>query len=197
MMCGEAGRGGGAATHPGWCQRRIRPSEFVCIIGANGAQVYADEHQGRAGAGERGMVLFNGVDLHANFQALKQVSPSCRSKASAWTAHVARSTRLHGAASVASRYHLEQRRAAVDGRRAASIYSTGLNSASDAQRRTEKVRELSERDSQPSSVLFLDEVTSGLDESTDGTSCDCCAPRRRGDDHCRGHPFLGERGGVL
>ena len=52
---------------------RIRPSEFVCIIGANGAgkSTLMNIMAGRALPSE-GSVLFNGVDLHANFQALKQ-----------------------------------------------------------------------------------------------------------------------------
>ena len=51
----------------------IRPSEFVCIIGANGAgkSTLMNIMAGRALPSE-GSVLFNGVDLHANFPALKR-----------------------------------------------------------------------------------------------------------------------------
>jgi ABC transport system ATP-binding/permease protein len=52
---------------------RIRPSELVGIIGANGSgkSTLMNILSGRALPSE-GAVLLNGVDLHANFHALKQ-----------------------------------------------------------------------------------------------------------------------------
>jgi ABC transport system ATP-binding/permease protein len=52
---------------------RIRPCELVCVIGANGTgkSTLMNILAGRALPSE-GTVLLNDVDLHANFQALKQ-----------------------------------------------------------------------------------------------------------------------------
>jgi ABC transport system ATP-binding/permease protein len=51
----------------------IRPSEFVCVIGANGSgkSTLMNILAGRALPSE-GSVLLNDIDLHANFEALKQ-----------------------------------------------------------------------------------------------------------------------------
>ena len=111
---------------------QIRPSEFVCIIGANsaGKSTLMNIMAGRALPSE-GSVLLNGVDLHANFQALKQD-----------IAFVPQQDVLHEqlalreALDYTARLRLppdttaEQRRAAVEARRAASICSTGWISAS-------------------------------------------------------------------
>ena len=50
----------------------IRPSEFVCMIGANGAgkSTLMNIMAGRS-LPSVGTVLLNGVDLHANFQAIE------------------------------------------------------------------------------------------------------------------------------
>ena len=149
---------------------RIRPSEFVCIIGANGAgkSTLMNIMAGRARPSE-GSVLFNGVDLHANFQALKQD-----------IAFVPQQDVLHEqltlreALDYTARLRLapgttsEQRRAAVDGA-ASSVdlfdrLDQRIGALSGGQRKCASLA--SEILSRPS-VLFLDEVTSGLYESTD------------------------------
>ena len=149
---------------------RIRPSEFVCIIGANGAgkSTLMNIMAGRALPSE-GSVLFNGVDLHANFQALKQD-----------IAFVPQQDVLHEqltlreALDYTARLRLppdttsEQRRAAVDGA-ASSVdlfdrLDQRIGALSGGQKKCASLA--SEILGRPS-VLFLDEVTSGLDESTD------------------------------
>ena len=149
---------------------RIRPSEFVCIIGANGAgkSTLMNIMAGRALPSE-GSVLFNGVDLHANFQALKRD-----------IAFVPQQDVLHEqltlreALDYTARLRLppdttaEQRRAAVDGA-ASSVdlfdrLDQRIGALSGGQKKCASLA--SEILSRPS-VLFLDEVTSGLDESTD------------------------------
>jgi ABC transport system ATP-binding/permease protein len=149
---------------------RIRPSEFVCIIGANGAgkSTLIDIMAGRALPSE-GSVLFNGVDLHANFQALKQD-----------IAFVPQQDVLHEqltlreALDYTARLRLppdttaEQRRAAVDSAaRSVDLFDRldqRIAALSGGQKKCASLA--SEILSRPS-VLFLDEVTSGLDESTD------------------------------
>ena len=149
---------------------RIRPSEFVCIIGANGAgkSTLMNIMAGRALPSD-GSVLFNGVDLHANFQALKQD-----------IAYVPQQDVLHEqltlreALDYTARLRLppdttsEQRRAAVDGA-ASSVdlfdrLDQRIGALSGGQKKCASLA--SEILSRPS-MLFLDEVTSGLDESTD------------------------------
>ena len=93
----------------------------------------------------------------------------------------------------------EQRRAAVDGAaRSVDLFDRldqRIGALSGGQKKCASLA--SEILSRPS-VLFLDEVTSGLDESTDW---DIMRLLRRladeRDDHRRGHPHLGERRGVL
>jgi len=149
---------------------RIRPSEFVCIIGANGAgkSTLMNIMAGRALPSE-GSVLFNGVDLHANFQALKQD-----------IAFVPQQDVLHEqltlreALDYTARLRLppdtnaEQRRAAVDGAaRSVDLFDRldqRIGALSGGQKKCASLA--SEILSRPS-ALFLDEVTSGLDESTD------------------------------
>jgi ABC transport system ATP-binding/permease protein len=148
----------------------IRPSEFVCIIGANGTgkSTLMNIMAGRALPSE-GSVLFNGVDLHANFPALKRD-----------IAFVPQQDVLHEqltlreALDYTARLRLppdttaEQRRAAVDGA-ACSVdlfdrLDQRIGALSGGQKKCASLA--SEILSRPS-VLFLDEVTSGLDESTD------------------------------
>ena len=148
----------------------IRPSEFVCVIGANGTgkSTLMNIMAGRALPSE-GSVLFNGVDLHANFPALKRD-----------IAFVPQQDVLHEqltlreALDYTARLRLppdttvEQRRAAVDGA-ACSVdlfdrLDQRIGALSGGQKKCASLA--SEILSRPS-VLFLDEVTSGLDESTD------------------------------
>src|SRR4029077_19572192 len=149
---------------------RIRPSEFVCIIGANGTgkSTLMNIMAGRTLPSE-GSVLFNGVDLHANFRALKRD-----------IAYVPQQDVLHEqltlreALDYTARLRLppdttsEQRRAAVDGAACTGDLFDRLDqrigALSGGQRKCASLA--SEILSRPS-VLFLDEVTSGLDESTD------------------------------
>ena len=149
---------------------RIRPSEFVCIIGANGAgkSTLMNIMAGRALPSE-GSVLFNGVDLHANFQALKQN-----------IAFVPQQDVLHEqltlreALNFTARLRLppdttaEQRRAAVDGAARSVDQFDRLDQRIGALSGGEKkCASLASEILSCPSVLFLDEVTSGLDESTD------------------------------
>jgi ABC transport system ATP-binding/permease protein len=149
---------------------RIAPSEVVCIIGTNGAgkSTLMNIMAGRALPSE-GTVLFNGVDLHANFQALKRD-----------IAFVPQQDVLHEqltlrqALDYTARLRLPpdttaaQRHAAVDD----AVCSVDLfdrldqriGSLSGGQR---KCASLASEILHRPSVLFLDEVTSGLDESTD------------------------------
>ncbi|HWZ73046.1 MAG TPA: ATP-binding cassette domain-containing protein, partial [Casimicrobiaceae bacterium] len=149
---------------------RIRPSEFVCIIGANGAgkSTLMNIMAGRTLPSE-GSILFNGVDLHANFPALKRD-----------IAFVPQQDVLHEqltlreALDYTARLRLppdttaEQRRAAVDGAaRSVDLFDRldqRIGALSGGQKKCASLA--SEILSRPS-VLFLDEVTSGLDESTD------------------------------
>ena len=149
---------------------RIRPSEFVCIIGANGSgkSTLMNIMAGRALPSE-GAVLLNGVDLHANFQALEQD-----------IAFVPQQDVLHEqltlrqALDYTARLRLppdttaEQRRAAVDdAARSVDLFDRldqRIGALSGGQKKCASLA--SEILNRPS-VLFLDEVTSGLDESTD------------------------------
>ena len=149
---------------------RILPSEFVCIIGANGSgkSTLINILAGRALPSE-GTVLLNDVDLHANFEALKQD-----------IAFVPQQDVLHEqltlrqALGYVARLRLPpdtsaaQRRAAVD-EAARSVdlldrLDQRIGSLSGGQKKCASLA--SEILNRPS-VLFLDEVTSGLDESTD------------------------------
>ncbi len=148
----------------------IRPSEFVCIIGANGVgkSTLMNILAGRALPSE-GAVLLNDVDLHANFEALKQD-----------IAFVPQQDVLHEqltlrqALDYAARLRLPpdttaaQRRAAVSGA-ARSVdmldrLDQRIGSLSGGEKKCASLA--SEILNRPS-LLFLDEVTSGLDESTD------------------------------
>ncbi len=149
---------------------RIRPSEFVCIIGANGAgkSTLMNVLSGRTLPSE-GTVLLNGVDLHANFQALKRD-----------IAYVPQQDVLHEqltlrqALDYAAQLRLPpdttaaQRCTAVnEAARSVDLYERldeRIGALSGGQKKCASLA--SEILSRPS-LLFLDEVTSGLDESTD------------------------------
>ena len=149
---------------------RIRPSEFVAIIGANGSgkSTLMNIMAGRVLPSE-GTVLLNNSDLHANFQALKQD-----------IAFVPQQDVLHEqltlrqALDYAAQLRLpsdtivEQRRAAVnDAARSVDLLDRldqRIGALSGGQKKCASLA--SEILNRPS-LLLLDEVTSGLDESTD------------------------------
>ena len=150
---------------------RVRPSELVCIIGANGTgkSTLMNILAGRALPSE-GTVLLNGVDLHANFQALK------RDIAYAPQQDVLHEQlTLRQALDYAAQLRLPpdttaaQRRAAVDeAARSVDLFERldqRIGALSGGQKKCASLA--SERISSRPSLLFLDEVTSGLDESTD------------------------------
>lgn len=148
----------------------IRPSELVCIIGSNGTgkSTLMNILAGRMLPSE-GTVLLNDVDLHANFQALKQD-----------IAYVPQQDVLHEqltlrqALDYAAQLRLPpdttvaQRRAAVDeAARSVDLFERldqRIGSFSGGQKKCASLA--SEILSRPN-LLFLDEVTSGLDESAD------------------------------
>ncbi len=149
---------------------RIRPSEFVAIIGANGAgkSTLMNIMAGRVLPSE-GTVLLNNGDLHANFEALKQD-----------IAFVPQQDVLHEqltlrqALDYAAQLRLpsdttvEQRRAAVnDAARSVDLMDRldqRIGALSGGQKKCASLG--SEILNRPS-LLLLDEVTSGLDESAD------------------------------
>jgi ABC transport system ATP-binding/permease protein len=149
---------------------RVRPSEFVAIIGANGSgkSTLMNVMAGRILPSE-GAVWINNLDLHANFQALKQN-----------IAFVPQLNVLHEqltlrhALDYAAQLRLpsdttvEQRRAAVnDAARSVDLLDRldqCIGTLSGGQKKCASLA--SEILSRPS-LLLLDEVTSGLDESSD------------------------------
>ncbi len=149
---------------------RILPSEFVAIIGANGSgkSTLMNIMAGRMLPSE-GTVLLNDHDLHANFQALKQDiafvpqqdvlhEQLTLRQALDYTAQL----RLPPDTTVA------QRHAAVnDAARSVDLFDRldqRIGSLSGGQKKCASLA--SEILNRPS-LLLLDEVTSGLDESTD------------------------------
>lgn len=149
---------------------RIRPAEFVCIIGRNGVgkSTLINIMAGRLLPSE-GVVLLNGVNLHENFEALKQN-----------IAFVPQQNVLHEqltlrqALDYAAHLRLPpdtttaQRRAAVDdAARSVDLLDrldVRIGALSGGEKKCASLA--SEILSRPC-LLFLDEVTSGLDESTD------------------------------
>jgi ABC-type multidrug transport system ATPase subunit len=149
---------------------RISPSEFVGIIGVNGSgkSTLINILAGRA-LPSKGSVRLNGVDLHSNFEALKRdiafmpqrdvlheqltlrqtLDYTARLRLPADTTVEQRRKAVHEAAdSVGLLDRLDQRIGALSGgqKKCAGLASEIL--------------------SRPS-LLFLDEVTSGLDENSD------------------------------
>ena len=149
---------------------RVRPSEFVAVIGVNGSgkSTLMNIMAGRAIPSE-GSVLFNGADLHANFERLKRD-----------IAFVPQRDVLHEQLTVrqaldyAARLRLPpdttgaQRRAAVhDAARSVGLLGQleqRISALSGGQKKCAILA--SEILSRPS-LLLLDEVTSGLDVSSD------------------------------
>ena len=149
---------------------RILPSEFVAIIGANGSgkSTLMNIMAGRMLPTE-GTVLLNNCDLHANFQAVKQD-----------IAFVPQQDLLHEQLTLRQALDytaqlrlppdttVEQRRAAVtDAVRSVDLLDRldqRIGTLSGGQKKCASLA--SEILNRPS-LLLLDEVTSGLDESTD------------------------------
>jgi ABC-type multidrug transport system ATPase subunit len=149
---------------------RIRPSEFVAIIGANGSgkSTLMNIMAGRLLPSE-GSVLLNDTDLHANFPALKHD-----------IAFVPQQDVLHEqltlrqALDYAARLRLppdttvEERRAAVnDAARNVDLMDRLDQRISALSGGQKKCAILASEILNRPSLLLLDEVTSGLDESTD------------------------------
>jgi ABC-type multidrug transport system ATPase subunit/pSer/pThr/pTyr-binding forkhead associated (FHA) protein len=148
----------------------IRPREFVCLLGPSGSgkSTLLSALSGRAAANE-GTVLLNGKDLYANFEALKQD-----------IAVVPQKDVLHESLTVGQalwytaklRLPPDTSAAEVETRTSEMLETVGLTA-----RRATVIRHLSggqvKRASLANeilckpSLLFLDEVTSGLDEQTD------------------------------
>jgi len=148
----------------------VRPREFVCIVGASGSgkTTLLSVLSGRA-LPSAGSVTLNGRDLHADFQALKQDM-----------AFVPQQDALHDqltlrqALGYAARLRLPPdtsraqlratvEKAASDVDLAASLDTRIASLSGGQKKRASLACEILNRPS----LLFLDEVTSGLDESTD------------------------------
>jgi len=148
----------------------IHPSELVCIIGANGAgkSTLINILAGRTPPSD-GVVLLNGVDLHANFRALKQ-DIACMPQQD----ELHELLTLRQALDYAAQLRLppdtpiSQRRAAVEeAARSVDLFERldqRIGALSGGQK---KCASLAAEILNRPSVLFLDEATSGLDESTD------------------------------
>ena len=166
----RAGSGRAAVRILDGANFHIAPREFVCIVGASGSgkSTLMNILAGRA-APATGGVSLNGVDLHASFAALKQD-----------IAFVPQQDVLHEQLTLrqgldyAARLRLPrdtsaaQRRVAVEnGARAVDLFDrldTRIGALSGGQKKRASLA--SEILNRPS-LLFLDEVTSGLDEITD------------------------------
>ncbi len=148
----------------------IRPREFVCLLGPSGSgkTTLLTTLSGR-NAPDGGCVTINGEDLHANFEALKRD-----------IAVVPQKDLLHESLALgkALRYTAELRLPSDTGRdEIESSVSAILDIVGLSNRRATLIRHLSggqvkraslanEMIAGPS-LLFVDEVTSGLDEQTD------------------------------
>lgn len=148
----------------------IRPREFVCLLGPSGSgkSTLLSSLSGRT-APDAGTVLLNGKDLYANFEALKQD-----------IAVVPQKDVLHDSLAVGQalwytaklRLPPDTSAAEIEASLAEILETVGLTP-----RRATVIRHLSggqvKRASLANeilckpSLLFLDEVTSGLDEQTD------------------------------
>ena len=148
----------------------IRPREFVCLLGPSGSgkSTLLSALSGRAAADE-GAVLLNGKDLYANFEALKQD-----------IAVVPQKDVLHDSLAVGQAlWYTAKLRLPPDTSAAEIEASLGemLETVGLTARRGTVIRHLSggqvKRASLANeilckpSLLFLDEVTAGLDEQTD------------------------------
>jgi ABC-type multidrug transport system ATPase subunit len=148
----------------------IRPREFVCLLGPSGSgkTTLLSALSGRT-APDHGLVLLNGRDLHANFEALKQD-----------IAVVPQKDVLHDSLAVGQAlWYTAKLRLPPDTSSAEIESSLGemLETVGLTPRRATVIRHLSggqvKRASLANeilckpSLLFLDEVTSGLDEQTD------------------------------
>jgi ABC-type multidrug transport system ATPase subunit len=148
----------------------IRPREFVCLLGPSGSgkSTLLSALSGRAAADD-GAVLLNGKDLYANFDAMKQD-----------IAVVPQKDVLHDSLTVEQAlWYTAKLRLPPDTSAAEIGSSLGemLDTVGLTARRGTTIRHLSggqvKRASLANeilckpSVLFLDEVTSGLDEQTD------------------------------
>ena len=148
----------------------IRPREFVCLLGPSGSgkSTLLSALSGRAGA-DRGAVLLNGKDLHANFEALRQD-----------IAVVPQKDVLHDSLTLEQalwytaklRLPPDTSDGEIEACLAEMLETVGLTV-----RRGTVIRHLSGGQSKRASLaneilckpslLFLDEVTSGQDEMTD------------------------------
>jgi ABC-type multidrug transport system ATPase subunit len=149
---------------------RILPSEFVAIIGANGSgkSTLMNIMAGRVLPSE-GAVLLNDCDLHANFQALKQD-----------IAFVPQQDVLHEQLTLRQALDftaqlrlppdttVEQRHAAVnDAARSVDLLDRLDQRVGALSGGQKKCASLASEILNRPNLLLLDEVTSGLDESTD------------------------------
>jgi ABC-type multidrug transport system ATPase subunit len=149
----------------------IRPHEFVCLLGPSGSgkSTLMSVLSGRAAPDAGGVVLLNGQDLHANFDALKQD-----------IAVVPQKDVLHDSLSVGDAlWYTARLRLPPDlsGPEVRGCIDETLKTVTLQHRRGTLIRHLSggqvKRASLANeimckpSLLFLDEVTSGLDEQTD------------------------------
>lgn len=148
----------------------IQPNEFVCILGASGAgkSTLMNALSGRQPA-DRGQVLINSVDLYGNFEALKQ-----------GIAMVPQHDVLHqelvlrDALMFTARLRLPPDTSSAEAQRAVAL---ALDSVGLADRGATRIGRLSGGQKKRASLaneivcrpnlLFLDEVTSGLDEGID------------------------------